>query len=148
MPSITSANAVIAMAITNLFSSPQQLQGFAADDIFTTDVIDASEHVMGMDGILSAGYVPAPIPQHFALQANSVSVALFDTWYQSQRLIRDVYFAQATIVLTSIGTKWECVNGVLRNYPVVPDAQRVLQKRRFTIIWESVTPQPLVPGSV
>lgn len=147
MPSITSANAVITMSIAGLFAAPQQLQGFAADDIFSTDAIDASEVSMGMDGILSAGYVPAAISQNFMLQANSVSVDMFDQWYLAQRQIRDVFFAQGTIVLSSISAKYALVNGVLRNYPPIADAARTLRPRRFTIVWESVTTQPLAVGA-
>lgn len=147
MPSITSANAVITLAVTGLFNSPQQLQGFAADDIFSTDAVDASEVSMGMDGILSAGYVPAAVSQNFMLQANSVSIDMFDQWYLAQRQIRDVFFAQGTIVLQSIDRKYALVSGVLRNYPPIADAARILRPRRFTIVWESVTPQPLAAGA-
>jgi hypothetical protein len=148
MPSITSANAVLTIAIPNLFNSPQQLIGFAADDVYTTDVQPASEVLMGVDGILSAGYVFAPVIQHYALQADSPSVLLFETWYTSEQGIADVYFANGEIVLPAINRKWTMQVGALRDYPPMPDAQRTLRPRRFTIVWQRIVPQPILVSAV
>ena len=48
MATITAANAVFALAVTNLFPSPQTLQGFAADAMFAVDETDIAEIVMGV----------------------------------------------------------------------------------------------------
>ena len=42
MASITSANAVLFLGITDLFSTPQQLQQFAADDIYGIDAMQTA----------------------------------------------------------------------------------------------------------
>lgn len=136
--SITSANAIYMLSIASLYGAPQQLQGFAADDIFDTGSINPAEVIMGVDGKLSAGFVPVAIPQNIMLMANSASIDLFDNWYQAQYIARDIYFAQATIVLPSIGKQYTMTNGVLQGYAPIPDAKKVLQARRFSIVWESV----------
>jgi hypothetical protein len=138
--SITSANAVLMFAITGLYDSPQRLQGFAADDIYTVDNIPSAEAIMGVDGILSAGFVYAPIPQTIALQADSISNSLFEHWVQAQKFAREAYLAQATIVLLGIARKYSMVNGALTSHPAMPTAARTLQPRRYTITWESVEP--------
>lgn len=140
MGSITSANAVLMLSITSLFPSPQQLQGFAADDIFSTEDIQVTEPVMGVDGRLSAGFVNMPVPMAIALQADSLSNVMFDQWAAASKVLQDVYFAQATVMLTSLGKKWNCTNGTLTRYKPMPDAAKILQPRRFGIVWESVLP--------
>src|SRR6266478_393292 len=106
MASITGATTIITITIPPLFSSPQQLQGFAADDVFETDPIDSIERYMGVDGIMSAGFVFVPITQHFALQADSPSNAVFDQWWNAQFAAKDVLFASGVAILIALGTKW------------------------------------------
>lgn len=143
MGDITSSNAAIFLTIPGIFGSPQQLQGFAADDIFDTDPIKVTENLMGVDGVLSSGFVFAPVPQNFALQADSQSVIVFDTWYFQNRALRQSFRAQAVITLSALGSKWALANGALEDYPPIPRAQRVLQPRRFRVIWESVLLAPV-----
>jgi len=139
--SITSANAIVMIGIPALFPVPQQLQGFAADDIFDVDAIDSAEVMMGVDGIQSAGFVFVPIRQNIVLQADSPSAGIFDTWWSFQQQIKDVFFANGNVILKPLATKWTLTKGALVSYKPIPDAKRVLQPRRFTISWQSVQPQ-------
>lgn len=140
---ITSANAVYTLSIATLFPSPNVLQQFSAEDIFTTDAVAIAEVVMGVDGRQSAGYTPRSIPQQVSLQADSASMDLFDQWANNTRLNRQIYPAQGIIVLPSIGKTWTMVNGVLNMFPPMPNAAKILQPRRFTITWEAVLPAPV-----
>jgi hypothetical protein len=141
--SLTVANSVIFLVIPDLFPIPQQLMGYAADDVMTTEAVDSVEVVMGIDGQLSAGWMPTPKRQTFTLQADSPSTIMFDAWQQSQEAIKDAYVADATISLPSIGYTYVCTKGFLTNYSPVPDARRILQPRRFTITWQSIIGAPL-----
>ncbi len=136
--SITAANAVYMLSIFPVFPIPVQLQGFAADDVFSTDPQTVAETSMGVDGLLSAGFVFNAVTQNITLQANSDSNNIFDAWQQAQKAVKDTYFANAVIMLRGIGSKWTMTNGVLTTYPPMPDAKKVLQPRRFGITWESV----------
>lgn len=140
MGSITSANAVYMLAIPPLFAIPLQLQGFSADNIFTTDPVQIAETVMGLDGIQSAGFVYNTKVQNISLQADSPSGVIFENWVAAQELISDTYRANGVILLTAIRRKWTMTNGVLTTYPPIPDAGRTLQPRRFTITWEKIQP--------
>jgi hypothetical protein len=140
MASITSANAVIQLTIFPLFAIPQQLQGFAADDIFDVEPLESAETVMGVDGILSAGFVFVPVLQNFALQADSPSEFIFDTWWTAQQVAKDIYFADATVLLPGLSKKWAMTRGVLTNYKPLPDAKKTLQPQRFRVTWQSALP--------
>ncbi len=140
---ITSANAVIIFTVPLLLPVPFQLQGFAADNIFDVDEVDATEVMMGLDGGLSGGVIPAPIMQNFSLQADSPSLVNFDAWYQSQRAALAVYTASAIVTFTGIGTSYACVNGLLKRYKPMADAHKTLMPRRFQIAWQNTLPIPV-----
>lgn len=139
---LTSTNAVIMITIPGVFTTPQQLQGFAADDIFGTDEITPTEVSMGVDGILSGGYTPVPIKQNYMLQANSASKALFDNWFNAMVAAQETYQAAGVITLRSLQAKWALVNGFLTGYKPIPDAGKILKPLSFAITWQQVTPAP------
>ncbi|WP_048996431.1 phage tail fiber protein [Burkholderia multivorans] len=140
---ITSANAVFMLAVTDLFPVPQQLQGFAADDIFDTEALTPAEVVMGVDGKLSAGYTPVPTKQNISLQADSDSNLIFEAWHLAQQTAKEVYFASAIVRLPSVSKSYVLTNGVLTSYMPIPDAKKILQPRKFQITWESVVGAPI-----
>ena len=138
MASITSANAVYMIGITNLYTTAQQIQGFDVDDAFMTEAIDAAELKMGVDGTLSAGFVYTPFPQTITLQADSSSNSLFDAWYAAEKAAVEKYTAFGLISLSGVNRKFTLTRGFLTNYVAVPEAKRVLQPRKFGITWESI----------
>ena len=140
MASLTGANAVYMLSIPNLFAVPQQLQGFAADDVFDTDAIESTEILMGVDGIMSAGFVFVPVRQNIALQADSPSTFIFDTWWAAQQQAQDVFFAAGTVLLTAVGKKWTLTKGALTGYKPIPDTKKLLQPQRFGITWQQIFP--------
>jgi hypothetical protein len=140
---LTVANSVIMLVITDLFPIPQQLQGYAADDVFSTEAVDSVETVMGVDGLLSAGWMPTPKRQTFVVQADSASSLIFDAWQQAQEAVRDAFVAEGVITLPSLGRVYVCHKGFLTNYMPIPDARKILQPRRFQITWQSITGAPI-----
>jgi hypothetical protein len=139
---ITSANSIYQLSITGLYNSPQQLQGFAADDVFDTPSLKSSEILMGVDGNMSAGFVYVPIMQTIHLQADSASGIIFDQWYAAQQAEQDVFFANAVVALPSIQRKWSMTKGVLSGYMPIPDAKKTLAPRTFEITWNFMSAAP------
>lgn len=140
MASITSANAVFLITIPSLYAVPQQLQGFSSDEIFATEPLESAETLMGVDGKQSSGFVFVAISQTIMLQADSVSNQVFDNWWASQRQVKDVYLANGSIALPSIGLKYTMTNGALKSYQPVADAGKTLKPRKYTISWENINP--------
>ena len=143
--SITSANAIIMLAIPGVFPTPVQMQQFSADDVFSNDAVASNETAMGVDGILAAGFVFAPVDWTISLMADSPSNDLFDTWYQAMRQVVDTYRANGTIWLPSLNKKYDMVNGALTRYPNMANAQKTLRQRQYVIQWQSITPAPVAP---
>jgi hypothetical protein len=140
--SITSANAVVVFTLPPIFVAPYQLEQFAADNVFGTDPIDATETSMGIDGVLTGGFVNNPTRQTFHLQADSPANYFFEQWFQQQKAQQDTYIASGTITLRSLGKKYNMVRGFLRSYMSIADAARTMQPIRNTIEWQAAIPQP------
>jgi len=139
---ITSANAVIMLAVAGLFDIPQQIQQFSADNIYGVNVLAVAETQMGVDGNLTGGAVYNPTEQSFDLMADSPSVFFFDQIALRQKADLTLYRIQGTTILTSVGSKFTMRRGILRDWTPMPEAGRVLKARRATIVWERVVPNP------
>jgi hypothetical protein len=98
--------------------------------------------MMGVDGLLSGGFVFREVEQTIRLQADSPSVRIFDIWYLQQIATLATYTASALIRLPSISTKFAMTTGFLTLYKPIASARRVLQPREFRITWSRVAPSP------
>ena len=135
---ITSANSVFTIVVPGLFPAPVQLRGYATDRAFTTEAVDLAEVQMGVDGRMTAGFVPNPTKQTITLQADSPSKDIFTALIQAMKTAREVYFVSGSIALPSTGEAFTLTRGILTNAKQIPDAQKVLQPVDYVITWESV----------
>lgn len=142
---ISSANAVYTLVIAGLYLTPQQLQGFATDDAFDTERVTIAQVMMGVDGKISGGIVPAIKRQTIALQADSPSNAIFDNWVQAQdpTLGGSLLSALGHISIPSIKAKFALAGGILSEYTPIPRARKVLEARSFVVNWQSILPSPI-----
>lgn len=142
MTDLTAANAVITIGVPGVFNTPQQLQGFAADDIFSSPAIEAGEGSMGVDGIYSAGFVFKEVAQEYSLQADSESNAIFDEWYAFEQANLVKLKANGTTLLPGLGTRWVMTRGFLMSYMPIVAAGKIVKMRKYEIRWNLVAPQP------
>jgi len=140
---ITSANAEFFLSVDGLFPIPVMLEGYAADDAFSTDNLAPTETVMGVDGRLSAGFVFNPIKMKIKLSPDSNSVQIFDAWFAAMQSSRDVYFSNALINFPSLQSSFVLLHGAMTSYRTVSDAKKVVQAHEYEITWESVTKEAI-----
>jgi hypothetical protein len=124
---ITSANSVFTLVVAGLFPAPVQLRGYASDKAFTTEAVDLAEVQMGVDGRMTAGFVPNPVKQTVTLQADSPSKDIFTAMIQAMKTAREVFYISGSIALPSTGESFTLTRGILTNAKQIPDAQKVLQ---------------------
>lgn len=139
---IGASNSVLTLAIAVLFPAPIQLQGFGVDDIYDIAQVKNIETLMGVDGVLSAGFVWKERVQTITLQADSASNSIFDTWNANQEANQTVYPASGVIKLIGIATKFVQTNGFLTGYKPAPKAGRLLHPRSYEITWQRVAAAP------
>ncbi len=140
--SLTSATAVYMLTIPGVYAAPQQLQQFAADDIFSTEMLRSVETVMGVDGTLSGGFVYVEVKQKVVLQANSPSIQIFEQWWSAMAIAEDTYKAIGIITLKALGKKWNLTDGFLTGYTPIPDAGKILKPQPYEITWGKMVPAP------
>lgn len=144
MKTITSANSKYALTVIGLALGPYVLEGYGVDAAFATDPIDVAETQMGVDGKMSAGFVPAIKPQSITLNPDSPSIEFFDAWLGGMELAREVFPATARIDVPSVGKSFICTKGILKRVTKVPPAGKVLGPQVYQIDWENMQPVPLV----
>lgn len=140
--SLTASNAVIALSQPILFPVPQQLQGFSADEVTDMEPAKILEHVMGVDGVLSFGFIWTERMQMITLQADSLSNNFFDVINTQQEAAQDVYPLNGVIILPAINRLLTLVNGGLETYKPLAQAQKILRPRQYRIVWGRVIPGP------
>jgi len=136
---ITSADAIFSLTVTNLYPTAQQLEGYAADAMFAMGDTELAQSVRGADRKLSAGFVFGEFLQTITIMPDSPSREIFETWMLTSQTAIAVFRCNATIILPALSRKYTLTNGVLQRVKAMPDAQRVLQAMTFQINWESVT---------
>ena len=135
---ITSANSAFTLVVAGLFPAPVQLKGYASDKAFTTEAVDLAEVQMGVDGRMTAGFVPNPVKQTITLQADSPSKDIFTALIQAMKTAREVFYISGSISLPSTGESFTLTRGILTNAKQIPDAQKVLQPVEYIITWEQI----------
>lgn len=140
---ITSADAVYMLTAAGVYSSPQQLQQFGVDRAFATEAADIAEAQLGVDGVLSFGWLPRMYMQTVILQANSPSNDVFDTIVQTGLSLRQPIILSATIQFPGLGQQYDLANGSIKSYPPIAEAAKVLQARTFSIAWGAISASPI-----
>lgn len=140
---ITSADSTFVISSADFALAATILEGYAADAAFAMDNADTAETSLGVDGKLSAGWVPRSYNQTITLQADSSSRALIDLLVTGQDAARTVFRLNGVITLPGNQYTYSLSRGVLKNYTAVPTAQRTLQPMTFVIEWEKVIAVPI-----
>jgi hypothetical protein len=142
MTTLTNANSVLMLAVGGIFPVPQQLQGYATDDMFAAADVSPAEAVMGVDGRLSGGFTPYPTLLDITLQADSPSIFIFDTWSTAQLTAREIFIAAMTVALPGTGQKYALSRGILTSASPMPVGKKILQPRKWTITFQDCSPAP------
>ena len=141
--SITSDDSTFVLSSSDFALAATILEGYAADAAFAMDNADTAETMLGVDGKLSAGWIPRSYNQTITLQADSKSRALFDALVTAQDATRNVFRLNGVINLPGNQYSYNLTRGVLKNYTAMPTAQKVLQPLTFVIEWERVLAVPI-----
>jgi hypothetical protein len=130
------------LGVAGLYTVPQQLQGFGADDMYSIEAVETKEVMQGVDGVLSAGWIPQIKTMSITLQADSASNTFFEAWYAAEEAAMDTYFGFGTIVQPAVNKAYTLTNGVLTNYTPLAEAKKVLQPRKFQLKFQMVIGVP------
>lgn len=140
---ITAANSVLTLSVANLYPIPQTIQGYAADDAFSTDSVVRAETQRGVDGRQSSGYVFNSSTFTINIMPDSPSLVIFETLDNAQKAAREVFICSGQVQLPSIGRKYTLVNGVLSTSTPITNVRRVLQSVQYVFTFEDIIGEPI-----
>lgn len=138
MSTLTAANCAFALAITNLYTTPQTLTGFNLDDSFSSNAIETKESQMDLRGGGHFGYKPAFVDLSMLILPDTPDMIIFQTWVNAEAALKDVLTCNGSIQIPSIGMKYTITNGALWSHKLLPDVKKILQPMPFVIRCESV----------
>lgn len=137
---LTSANSRLYLSVATIYPAQTLLQGYTADDITDTDAVQPAQTVKGLDGRLSAGFIPFAVTQNITLQGDSVSNDLFENVLEYEKTASEKYVFTGLLVIPATMRQYALTRGFLTSIQQTPALRNLVQPRRYTITWESVTP--------
>lgn len=140
MSTLTSANSVLTLICPDVFPIPQLIQGFATEDAFSVPQFEVARAMMGVDGIMSAGFVPNTKELDIVLQADSASRQVLERILGVMEAKREVVFMDATIILPATSEVWEFTRGVITKTPKLPPAKKLLEPTTWQITFQDIQP--------
>ncbi len=143
MASITDADTVLVLGLPLILPTPQQIQGFSTDDIFSSAPFSPVHVQMGVDGNLSGGFVPVEKKTEIMLQADSPSNDFFDSWEALQEANLTAYICAGILTYPSLGRTFTMTKGFLTNYSPIASSKKTLQPRRYEITWQTIIGVPI-----
>ena len=128
---ITSANSILLARVKGVFDNWVKIEGFAADDAFTSGQGGMAETQIGVDGLQSAGWTPYETPFDIALQANSASRSFFKAVVNAQDKAQEVLRFEFSIELPSVKERY-MLSGYLTESASAQSAKKVLQPLKYS----------------
>lgn len=141
---LTAANAILTLAAFPYLPVPTNIQGFSTDSAFLFDTPAVAEALMGVDGIMSGGYLPSITRMTVQLQADSPSVRWFYDLFSATKAAREIAILGGAIAMPSLGYSFVLTKGILEQMTQAPPVGKILQPQSFQIAWNDIQPVPLV----
>lgn len=136
---ITSANSSISCADA---LGNHNLEGYAADSALGAEIAKITETRMGVDGQMSAGYVPSIKRFQIDFEASSSSIAHFMDLAMLAQTTKTPQPVVMTVTIPAVGKRFIC-NGVLTDYPPVFNIKRTLDPMSFSFDFQEIIPMPM-----
>lgn len=141
---LTAANCQLTLFALPYLPVPTLIEGYASDAAFLFDTPAVAEAMMGVDGIMSAGFLPSITRQTITLQADSPSARYFEDLFAATKASREIAWLYGTIAMPSLAKSFTLTKGVLEQMTQAPPVGKTLQPQSYQIAWNDIQPIPLV----
>lgn len=156
--SITSANSALTITATSrgiqtglstslgafasLMGVPTRIEGWASDNAFSTDQVESSQMVQGIDGKAHTGWVPFLVPFNVSLYPDSPSQDYIDQIVGIERTMRESLLISAVLIVPATLKKFYFSNGVIARVTPFASHGRVQSAQATGFVFESCTLMP------
>jgi len=136
---ITSANSSVSILSTNGITD---FEGYTAEDIFSVDSVNFTETRIGVDGKMSAGWIPQIKTVTFNFEASSNTIQSLLNLYTIAEATRTPVFVTMTVIIPAVNKKFIC-EGVMTEAKPMYDAGKTLKEMPFKFAFESIIPMQI-----
>lgn len=143
MGSISSINSTFLLSVGTVFPAPVLIQGYDVDDAFGSEQVKRSEIKKGVDGKFSYGKIQYTVKVDITLQADSLSIPLFEAWAAAEDAIGDNLPCNGILLQPALFLGYTLTTGVMEDFSPFSSAKKVQQPRKFAIIFNTVIGAPL-----
>lgn len=156
--SITSANSVLTLTATtrgvqtglstslgaysSILGIPVTLEGWAADNAFSTEAVESSIIVLGVDGKAHTGWVPYTVSFNISLMPDSDSQSFIDQLAMIERTMRESLSLSSVLAIPSTEKKYYLTNGVLSRITPIASHGRVQAAQQATLVYSQLQMMP------
>lgn len=137
---ITSANATLVLSCADFALASVSVEGFAVDDAWS---FEETEHVVtqkGVDGKMSAGWVPVLNNMRINFSPDSPFNVQMMALLQAQKTARKPFIISGVLSVPALNKVFTLSKGVCTRAKTVPDGARVLGPQAYTITFDDVSP--------
>lgn len=129
-------------AFSDIIGVPLILEGWAADQAFSSAAVTSAEVVQGVDGKKHAGWVPSMVPITGNVMPDTDTASNLGRIFQAQRMMRETFIVTGTLIIPALARAYSLLNGTLTQNVPIPAHNRVQAAQTFQIIFESAEEAP------
>lgn len=146
--SISGSSIVLTFAVQTYSPAPVTIRGYGPDETVDAEALTVGEVMKGIDGFGTSGFMQTTLVTPFTLLADPQvvpSIDFMDGWMGAQMLLNggtgDVLYAiNGVITYPSLKRQMQVNNGTLRSFKPIPQGQKLLRPRQFSIEWINWSP--------
>ena len=133
---ITSANSTAVMVVDTIFPIGFALEAYATDQSLSMGKSTIAETRMGVDGYMSAGFVPNIKTMTISFEQHSSSIKFLNQLYQLTEANRTIYEVTLVVTVPSVKKTYTFTGGVLKTAKPFADHKKVLDTVSYTFDFE------------
>lgn len=133
---ITSANssAVMVSAVGKTV-----FEGYSSDDMFSAENVRFTDTQIGVDGQMSAGYLPHIKPVTFTFAAGSSTIPSLLNLYMIAQVTKTPMPVEITVTIPAVSKKYVCT-GVFCETQPMQTAKKMLEPMAFKFEFQDILP--------
>lgn len=137
---ITSANATLVVTCDDFALASVKVEGFWVDDAWSLEETEQVVVQKGVDGKMSAGWVPVLNPMRINLSPDSPFNAQMMALIQAQKVAKRPFLLNAVLTVPALNKIFNMSRGVVSSIKGVPDGAKVLGSQAYTITFDDISP--------
>lgn len=140
---ITTSNLAITLAVEQLYPVAQALEGFAPEEVLTSEDVPITISQQGVDGKKSVGLLRSGRDFSMTFAADSPSLDIFENWRARQNSDGDVLYGSMVVSSKGLKKKFVWNKLTITSMPDIPSAKQKFDNVTIKLNAESCVASPM-----